>query len=153
MLLTNLIFEFCVVIIITSLVAHLGLNWLPSDLATSPLVCNLYISDKNVIQQAYYGFTFDVEAIVDVALLPTVYWYTPGRLPLTTRVLLYRAFLRVSPVGCSPITVIVTSKAISNVSSSLIGSPFLVQMYSTGGPPLVSAQRLNSGELPVNVDD
>ena len=76
--------------------------------------------------------------MVDVALLPTVYWYTPGRLPLTTRVLLYRAFLRVSPVGCSPITVFVTSKAILNVSSSLIGSPFLVQMYSTGGPPLVT---------------
>ena len=48
--------------------------------------------------------------------------------------------------------VLVTSKAISNVSSSLIGSPFLVQKYSTGGPPLVSARRLNSGELPVNVD-
>ena len=30
--------------------------------------------------------------MVGVALLPTVYWYSPGRLPLTIRVLLYREF-------------------------------------------------------------
>ena len=90
--------------------------------------------------------------MVGVALLPTIYWYTPGRLPLTTRVLLYRAFIRMLEAGVLPKMVVVTSKAISNVSSSLIGSPFLVQKYSTGGPPLVSARRLNSGGLPVNVD-
>ena len=62
MLLINLIFEFCVVIVQAGCTPR---AWLPSDLATSPLVCNLYISDENVIQQAYYGFTFDVEATSD----------------------------------------------------------------------------------------
>ena len=72
MLLINLIFEFCVVIVqagctprawlhTSGLVAHLGLGctprawlhttpraWLPSDLATSPLVCNLYLAQLGV---------------------------------------------------------------------------------------------------------
>ena len=40
MLLINLIFEFCVVIVQAGCTPR---AWLPSDLATSPLVCNLYI--------------------------------------------------------------------------------------------------------------
>ena len=41
MLLINLIFEFCVVIVQAGCTPR---AWLPSDLATSPLVCNLYLS-------------------------------------------------------------------------------------------------------------
>ena len=44
MLLINLIFEFCVVIVQASCIPW---AWLPSDLATSPLVCNLYISCRS----------------------------------------------------------------------------------------------------------
>ena len=40
MLLINLIFEFCVVIVQAGCTPR---AWLPSDLATSPLVCNLYV--------------------------------------------------------------------------------------------------------------
>ena len=40
MLLINLIFEFCVIIVQAGCTP---LAWLLSDLATSPLVCNLYI--------------------------------------------------------------------------------------------------------------
>ena len=39
MLLINLIFEFCAVIVQAGCTPQ---AWLPSDLATSPLVCNLY---------------------------------------------------------------------------------------------------------------
>ena len=41
MLLINLIFEFCVVIVQAGCTPR---AWLPSDLATPPLVCNLYLS-------------------------------------------------------------------------------------------------------------
>ena len=40
MLLINLIFEFCVVIVQAGCTPR---AWLPSDLATSPLLCNLYL--------------------------------------------------------------------------------------------------------------
>ena len=40
MLLINLIFEFCVVIVQAGCTPQ---AWLPSDLATSPLVCSLYL--------------------------------------------------------------------------------------------------------------
>ena len=45
MLLINLIFEFCVVIVQAGCTPR---AWLLSDLATSPLVCNLYIQDIEV---------------------------------------------------------------------------------------------------------
>ena len=41
MLLINLIFKFCVVIVQAGCTPR---AWLPSDLATSPLVCNLYMA-------------------------------------------------------------------------------------------------------------
>ena len=45
MLLINLIFEFCVVIVQAGCTPR---AWLPSDLATSPLVCNLYLAQLGV---------------------------------------------------------------------------------------------------------
>ena len=45
MLLINLIFEFCVVIVQAGCTPR---AWLPSDLATSPLVCNLYITPSTL---------------------------------------------------------------------------------------------------------
>ena len=54
MLLINLIFEFCVIIVQAGCTPR---AWLPSDLATSPLVCNLYIYRKFQFTSTESGFT------------------------------------------------------------------------------------------------
>ena len=51
MLLINLIFEFCVVIVQASCTPR---AWLPSDLATSPLVCNLYLTKLYELQRVQF---------------------------------------------------------------------------------------------------
>ena len=65
MLLINLIFEFCVVIVQAGCTPR---AWLLSDLATSPLVCNLYIFNAQKYVPLFVSLAPDDYATTQVGL-------------------------------------------------------------------------------------
>ena len=74
-----------------------------------------------------------------VALFETVYSYTPGRWPVTTRVLVYPAFSWFAWVSA------VTTVEMLYELLVVMTAPFLVQMRVVGGPPLVTPRRVKDG--------
>ena len=78
-----------------------------------------------------------------MALLVTEYWYTPGRFPVTTSVLTYTLSINLS-------VTLLKEMERANESFIVMTAPFLVQLYSVGGPPLVSPIRVKVGRSAIN---
>ena len=68
----------------------------------------------------------------------TEYWYTPGRFPVTTSVLTYTLSINLSATSLKEMEMV-------NEGLFVMAAPFLVQLYSVGGPPLVSPIRVKVG--------